>query len=238
MSDRLDSRVLAALRIVDAETGETVARPLSVKADGARFVRNLSGLHVLVAARGFDDYTSAFDAPPAAAPASLAFVVSDPAGRYLASRYTIDLPRTGPALFEPITVVLYPSPAAPVGAGSAVVRASVKSTGGARLAGALVRVSADGHVMARGLTDARGEALVPVPGIKVTSWNGGGGAVLLSEIDAVVEAGFDPAAAGASGAIPAPQALNDNFAGLAQSSTTTKLASRREVPVSLSIAIA
>ncbi|WP_437310837.1 hypothetical protein [Sorangium sp. So ce388] len=241
--ERVDSRILAALRVVDAETGSIVSRRLSVSAPGVSVTRNASWLYVITRAPGFDVYTSTFEQASAAAAAPITLVVSDPELRYIPIRHTLSLPRsTAPdaadSVFRPVDVPLFPSPSAVVNTGSAIVRARITdAASGAGLAGALLRVISDGDdVLARGLTDTRGEGIVAVPGIRVTSWSDGQGSVLLTEIDASIEAAYDPAPNGASGAVPAPVTLEENLAGLRRSSITKKLASRREVRVSLSIA--
>jgi hypothetical protein len=244
ITELVDSRAIAALRFLDAETGQLVEAPLSVSSPGSSFVRNHRGFYVITAAPGFGAYTEAFPAPPAVASATLSVVVADPQGRYLPRRVSVSIPRpldagAGSLGFVPVDVTLYPSPSAPVAAGSAVLRASVTDAATGRgLAGALLRVVSGSSVLARGLTDTRGEALVPVAGIRVTSWSGGSGNVLLNEIDADVTAAFDPASAGASGPVPDPDALEAALAGLRTATASIKLASRREKAIPLPIALA
>ncbi|MGH6906166.1 MAG: hypothetical protein ACREIR_25885 [Geminicoccaceae bacterium] len=38
--ERLERRVLGAVRLIDGVTGRPIARPLTVAADGSRFLRN------------------------------------------------------------------------------------------------------------------------------------------------------------------------------------------------------
>ena len=64
---------------------------------------------------------------------------------------------------------------------------------GAALGGALLRIVAGGEVLARGMSDWRGEALVPVVGVPVTTWSEDEGAVVVTSIAATVEVYFDPA---------------------------------------------
>ena len=80
-----------------------------------------------------------------------------------------------------------------------MVRASVdaRSTGAA-LPGALIRVvrSADSTPLGRGVSDERGEALVAIPGIPVTTWDSGSGSVLAAEIDVTLHVVYDQAVVG------------------------------------------
>ena len=103
------------------------------------------------------------------------------------------------SLFLPVDVALYPAPAARVELGWAALRASVRRADGAKpgLYGALLRIerAADNALLALGLTDARGEALVAAAGIPVVMTGGGGGAVMTSEVEVRVTAFVDPAAA-------------------------------------------
>jgi len=206
--EALDRRVLGALRFVDANTGAVVRDALLPRVAGARLQRNRSGLWVLsgvdapaeLAAHG-----AAFERPPAAPPLGdvpLALDVSDSAGRYLPRRATLALPRDpAPAnaalpgsLFQPIDVALFPSPAAATGANWALLRLSVTDdASGDALGGVLLRVTRDGATLARGLSDWRGEALVAVPGVPVTTWSDAPGAVVASEVGATLDAVFDPA---------------------------------------------
>ncbi|HUR53718.1 MAG TPA: hypothetical protein VMZ71_06285 [Gemmataceae bacterium] len=176
----LDQRVLGALRFVDAATQLPVGSPLAVEADGVGLIRNASGLYVVVRAPDFEAYTAAVDPPlPAVGTRPVVFTIRDPSRRYLARRKIVEFPRTAtavgeaiPPLFVPVDVKMYHAPAAAAAPGWALVRLSVKDQAGNALAGALVVVERKGGAeLARGLSDARGEALVAVPGIAVTNWN-------------------------------------------------------------------
>ena len=230
----LDRRVLAALRFRDAVTGATVAGPLDVRAPGARWVRNRRGWWVLSRVPGLEAHTMAFLAPPAApALGSVPLVVrvADPAGRYLPRVAALALPRDpDPAraakpesLFQPVEVDLFPSPAAPVSPNWAVLRVSASGADGP-LGGALLRVvrkASPTTVLGRGMTDARGEALVAVAGIPVTTWEEGQGSVLATEVEARVDL-FWQAGAGP----PDPDALGR--IKKATKTATVKLASGRD----------
>jgi hypothetical protein len=210
-AEDLDLRVLAAVSFVDAGTRERIGRALAVSAAGVRWLRNRSNLYVCASAPGLQALTAAFDYPdPAPAPGSVpvAARVDDPSGRYLPRAFDLELPRdpalapTDPeSLFAPVEVQLYPSPLASVPGSWASVRASVLDDAtGDPVEGALVRVVRPGAtpeldvVLARGLSDARGEAFVPVPGIPVMTWGDDETAVLTDEVLVRIEAFADPEA--------------------------------------------
>lgn len=204
--EALDRRVLGALRFVDGNTGAALRDPLVVSLPGARVQRNRSGLWVVSAVAALAEHEAAFDAPPplpAVGSVRLVATVSDPGGRYLPRRAALALPRdAAPAnaglpgsLFRPIDIALWPSPAATTGANWALLRVSVvEQASGDALGGALLRITRDSATLAQGLSDWRGEALVAVPGVPVTTWSDAPGAVAALEIAATLDAVFDPAA--------------------------------------------
>lgn len=260
--ERVESRVLGALRFVDAPTGFDVPGPLELRAlEGeAVFVRNRSGLQVLVAWSALADHAASFAEPPAApAPGSLILplVVRDPSGRWLPRRVSLALPRDPEAeeeadsLFHPRVVPLYPAARSRTGANWAVLRVSLTEDGsGDALGGALVRVRRGASVVARGLTDGRGEALVAAPGIPLLTVGEGDEAVMVDEVPVTVEAWFDadsgtrmPAAALAAGEAPPvpevdPDALEDESESLPQASLALAVAARRSQAVSMAIDLA
>jgi hypothetical protein len=250
--DAVDHRALAALSFVDAVTGVRVRGPLQLSAPGARFVRNRSGAYAVTAARGLAAHLDAFDKPPGAPGIGTVDVfidVTDPARRYLPRQTRLQLPRDpDPAradhplsLFHIPAVALYPAPAAPIFPGWAVVRARVtdRSTGEGlpwvllRLRRAQVATNVE-PPLGRGLADRRGEALVAVSGIPVTNWDAAdNGPVLSSDVDAVLEAYFDPGATSP----PDPDLINIRRSTLAKASVNVRLASGRETAVRVEIAL-
>jgi hypothetical protein len=260
--ERVERRVLGALRCVDATTLALVDDPLIVEAPGARLLRNRSGVYVIRSWTRLAAHEDAFDVPPAA-PAlgseSLLVEVRDPNGRYLARRIAIALPRDpSPAhageadsLFRAVDVPMYPSASAPVGANWVELRVTVsEAASGDALGGALLRVTADTRVLARGLTDWRGEAFVPVAGVPVTTWSTEPGAVVVTEIAASLECYFDAASGTRTTAanvragiaprdppLPNPQATEDARAGLPQSTTPLLLAAGRALAVAVTLAV-
>ncbi len=222
--ERLEWRVLGALRPVDGVTAMPLRAAdgmLRVEAEGARIVRNRSGLFVIREWERLPAHALRFDAPPPnpdPGSESLEVVVRDLSGRYLPRIAHIALPRdpdtdadpegdAADSLFVPADVPLYPAPTADLGTNWCALRVTVTrnlpgNAGGNAgnrplgdaLGGALLRVVSGGRVIARGLTDWRGEGLVPVAGVPVTTWSEEEGAVVVSSIAATVEVYFDPAA--------------------------------------------
>ncbi|ANH68292.1 hypothetical protein [Mitsuaria sp. 7] len=210
--ERIDTRVLGALRCIDATTRVQVGTPLEVRVEGATVRRNRSGLYVIVRAEAplaLAAHEAAFDnapATPTVGDVTLFVTVSDPAGRYLPRRASLALPRdpqpgnaaSPESLFRPVELPLYPSAIAPTGMNWSVLRLSVHETGTLdALGGALLLVRAGGNVLARALTDWRGEALLPVPGVPVTTWSDDPDEVVVTELAARIEWCFDPAPAAA-----------------------------------------
>lgn len=247
MPETVDNRVLGAVRFVDAATNAQISDGISVAAPQADLRKNRSGLWVIWKMAALEAHNAAFDAPPAA-PAlgsvAMALTVSDSTGRYLARNATVMLPRDANAqhadkaasLFQAAEVKMYCSPAAPVSPGWAILRAHVQDAASKQpLAGALLRTvrTADSVVLARGISDSRGEALVVVPGIPVTTFNTGHGPPLATEVDVTVEAWFDKTA----GPVIDPDAV-EGKAGLPKTSSPEKLAARQSLTVLLEISLA
>ena len=243
--EAVESRVLGAVRYLDATTGQPVGRLLEVRGQGVRLVRNLRGLYVLAAAPGLEEHPPSFQQPPlnpAVEGLTVTLSVADPAGRFLPRTHTLKLPR-GPQLFEPVDVRLYPAPAASLSPGWAVARVTVTDAGGKPLPGALIRVlrAADSQLLASGLTEWRGaavgEALVPVAGIPITIWGGDAPdePVVVQKVPAVAQAYADPFFDPAAGRAPDPDRLEAARAGLPSASQNIDLASGREVVVTLSV---
>lgn len=188
MNELVESRVLGALRWIDAVTETPITRPLTVTGAGLRFTRNLSGLTVITHANGLEAYTRTFElaalAPAHVVPNGSLTVtadVVDPLGSYLPRRFSIELPRDPSpdllapdgrrpvgSLFTPHQVALLPAPAARLPAGCAEVRVLIRTPAGQGIRNALARVIATngGALLGCGLADGRGEVLVAVPGLK------------------------------------------------------------------------
>lgn len=260
--ERIEQRVLGALRCVDATTLAPLDSQLEIRAQGLRLARNRSGLYVIRSGQPLAAHEAAFENPPLAPPlesAALELDVRDPSGRYLSRRVRIALPRD-PAperaadpssIFRAVDIPMYPSSVAPLGANWVALRVSVTAAANAdALGGALIRVVAGTDILARGLTDWRGEALVPVAGVPVTTWSTAPGAVVVTEIAATLECFFDstqgtrtPRADVLAGvvpptpALPDPQAIEAARAGLPQSSAAIVLAAARPLSVVMTVAV-
>ena len=204
MKDRVDRRVLGAIRWLDAVTKAVIAQPLAVRAATASLTRNLSGLFVITTANGLEKYTGHLDLatlPPADVKPDESVTVTgqveDPTGCYLARIFTVALPRNGtttlphPAnsLFSPVDLELLPTPRAKAMAGWAQVRVTVKKQSGEPFANVLIRVvaTANNRVLGRGMSDARGEALVAVPGLPLFQAGATPDKVVTSETAAKIE---------------------------------------------------
>lgn len=241
-----ERRVLGAVRFVDAATRSRILEPLRVSAAGVRFASNRSGHYVIFAAPGLEAHTHSFAAPPAEpAQASIPVTleVADPARRYVSRRSVIRLPldpdpthsHEPGSLFGPVEVTLFPSPSAGTRPGWAVVRGSVVEAGTDRpLGGALLRVVrvSDSTLLARGMSDARGEALVAVPGIPVITF-GEGDAVTETTVDVELSAVFDPAA----GAVADPDDLEARREDLPTRTFGGRLSSGRLLAATFAVAL-
>ncbi len=260
--ERVETRVLGALRFVDAGTGQDIAQPLVLRAlEGrARFVSNRSGIHVIAWWSRLAAHEAAFRDPPAAPPVgdlTLPLAVADDTGHYLPRRVSVRLPRDpDPAhaaqpesLFTAVPVAMYPAAVAATGANWSVLHVSVSEThSGDLLGGVLLRVLRDHDVIARGLTDGRGEALVPLVGVPMLTFGHDDKAVVVDHVNVKVEAVFDPAtgtrlaaaalAAGARAPVPEvdPDVLDDAH-GLPHTAQTLAVAARRSqsLPLTLSL---
>lgn len=188
MNELLESRVLGAVRWIDAVTQAPISLPLAASGSGLRFIRNLSGLTVIAHAPGLEAHTPTFDLatlPPGdvvpIGDRTPSVDVTDPSGTYLPRRFPLALPRNPSAdvlppdgrrppesLFTPVDIALLPAPAARLPAGCAEVRVHVRGPDGRGLPNALVRVvaTAGGAILGCGLSDARGEALAAIPGLR------------------------------------------------------------------------
>jgi hypothetical protein len=247
----IERRVIGALRLQDAATGAMIRRALKIDGLGVQLQRNLSGLYVITAAPGFDEYIHSFLTPPKDPPlgsVTITLTIRDPLGHYLARRQSLVLPRDpNPALahkpeslFQALPVVLFPTAIAPLQPGWAIVRATVKRPGanGVGLADALLRVerSSDQTLLATGLSDSRGEALVAIPGIAAFMTSDDNQQVLTTKLAATITAFVEPTAAQPSPLLPEPlppdpNDLENRRATLRRSSAAISLSSGRTTTV-------
>ena len=208
MREHVDMRAWAALRFVDAVTRAPIAHAMQVEADGARWVRNRSGYTVLAsltrpeAQRAqFEAYETAFDPLPVVDPLALSVRIADPSRRYLARSLQLALPRSAAlpqrTLFAPVDVPMYPSGIALLSAAWTVVHVSV-TRAGAPARGAVVslhRAAGAQALLARGVCDARGEAVVAAAGVPVFEVTGGV-PPLVGTVDCALRVVHAPAAVG------------------------------------------
>jgi hypothetical protein len=206
----IDTRVLGAMRLMDAPTGAVIRRPLVVSSVDAKFIRNRSYHYVVTAAVGLEHHTAAFEQPPPlpdVGDIQVGVQVRDLMQRYLPRLLTLALPRDPlPAnadqpgsLFVAVPVSMYPAATFPLHPNWSAIRVSLEIEGGPGLPlhGALLRVIrvSDDTVLARGISDARGEALVIIPGIPITNFASStdeddvdaSGPVVITDTAAVVE---------------------------------------------------
>lgn len=205
-----DSRILGAIRCMDAVTQLTILHDVRLSAVGVRFVRNRQGYYIMTTAPGLEAYTHSFLlSDPAPPPTVLQLIAIDPLGRYLPRQVEVRLPRdpdpanasAASSVFQPTNVRFYPSPVAPIEPGWAVLRATVtESSQNQRLPWSLIRVTLPEDPTAYlSQADWRGEALVAVPGIPITNWVSEpseepdtDSPVSTIELDASLEVIFDP----------------------------------------------
>jgi hypothetical protein len=203
MSDSTDRRILAAIRPVDATLNLPLADRMRIDSPGLRLVYNLHGETVLMGAPGLGRYSTNFDLPDDAPPVEsvgLVIELRDPTLRYLPRRLRLDLPRDPDpthadqpnSVFQAVEAEMYPSPASPVLGTWAVVRATVRERNSReRLPWTLIQVRRGSEVMGQGMSDARGEALIAVPGIPFFMPGGGGDTTVTREITITFRAFFD-----------------------------------------------
>ena len=247
--DRTDRRYHGAVRFVDAVSGVGVSEPLAVSSSNGTLFRNRSGFYVIDRVNGLESHASAFAEQPAApAPGAvrLDLAVRDATGRYLPRRASIALPRdpdpahaqAAESLFQPVDVLLYPSPVRALAPNWCAIRVHVeREATGTPLPGALLRVTREtggaGSVIGRGVSDTRGEALVAIRGLPITMWESGPGAVLATEIAATLEAVFDPAAP----ELADPEDLEARRSTLSRATLPVMLAAGRIISMRLAVPV-
>lgn len=181
VKERFDRRYFGAVLFVDSVTKNSVRQSFNIHAKGMRFMINRSYLHVICDVDGLEDHTHSFDSPPAQ-PFLLSKIfdvtITDPLQKYLPRIKRIELPRnphpnSDDSIFKPIKVSMFCAPSGNLNPNWSVVRASVSVLGAngddpeQPLKGSLLRIirEEDGKLIASGLSDDRGEALIIVPGI-------------------------------------------------------------------------
>jgi len=173
---------------------------------------------------------------------SVTVEVVDPVGEFLPRRVQLRLPRDpDPAradqpdsLFQALAVALFPAPAARIDHDWARLHAHVSVASGEAAQFALLRVTrtSDNQILARAMSDARGEALIAIPGIPVTPWEEADGPVLGNDLEVRIEAVFDPTLTTS----PDPDELEAGAAGLASVNVVTRIAAGRAQSLALQFA--
>jgi hypothetical protein len=189
--ERVHRRVLGAFRLVDAVTllPVTIRAQISVRRaalagagapvevplheQNVHIQQNRSGVHVIVRAPFFDEYSASFDDPPDPAETppgtrlQLQIGITDAGADYLPAEFEIELPRlldraSANSVLRAVQVPLFRVPGAPVLGGWAVLRVNVTdAVTGAAEPGVLVRV----------FRSPRDPAAPPI-GLGMTEWRG------------------------------------------------------------------
>lgn len=193
--DLLDRRALALLRLVDVY-GRTVTAPVGIRGDGVTSVRKNDGTIAILTAGGLESYAASFVAPstPAVESRQLALDLDPATAEVMPRRFELSLPRSAdPAkagqpgsLFRSVDIEMLPGPGARLVGGACALRVTVRRKSDKKLVqNALVRArSDDEQFLARGITDARGEATLIFPALPVAF--PGAGANLQPELAARV----------------------------------------------------
>ncbi|NDY71143.1 hypothetical protein [Desulfobacter hydrogenophilus] len=190
VKETIDRRALGALRLVDNATKTPVGRAMTVFADGLKFFPNRSHLYVISHARGLESHLTAFESPPDASNPNepdigsqkFNVTIRDPLGKYLTRSLQLSLPlnpdrEEDDHIFKPIQVPLFSSPTCDLNPNWSIIRASVFDLADINIEnptpvqGALLRISnASDEIIAGGMSDKRGEAVIIVPGIPVSDF--------------------------------------------------------------------
>jgi hypothetical protein len=215
MIENIDHRVLGGLQCVDAITQQSIVSPLKVSSPQLLIRPNLSGVYAVWDGPNMRNLTTFIPPSPWPNPAPFEVSIVDPSFFYLPRRGTIQVPQplpvTPPAPTLPLTASssqaitygpqqmnLYRGPSASVAPNWAVVRASVTNNAipPVRLPWAVLQVvqisGATTTVLATGIADPNGEALLAVPGLGLQVSSSPGGPVTEITTAATVQAWFDP----------------------------------------------
>jgi len=183
IKEDIDRRYLGAICIVDSVTNGIVRRSLDIEAKGLCFVINRSYLHVIVSAENLENHLRSFVAPPDHPEIRsniFQLTISDPLRHYLPRIKYIELPRNPnpkvqDALFEPIRIPMFSAVSRGSRPNWSIIRVSVYNVGKedseVPIKGALIRIvrEDDEKLIAAGLADPRGEAMIIIPGIPLHS---------------------------------------------------------------------
>jgi hypothetical protein len=240
--ESVDRRVLGGFVFTDAITGNTILSPLVVTTPQLQLKANRSGVYAIFNGPGFTPLTNEF-IPSSVWPAPQNFEIaaSDPSLQYLPRRAQIQAPQSLTGAFTPQQVRLYPGSLSTVEANWAVVRASIASSTGTPLPWAVVEVLLSDHtVAATGLADARGEALLAVPGLGIQVTSTATDPVTDATTSVTVQAWFDPSVlTQPSSWVPNPDDILGNLANPALKTGTqaSALGARQTLFANITISV-
>ena len=243
ISDLQDRRVLGGVVFVDSITQTSIVDRLAVTSADLTLRPNRSGVYAIFNAPGFSALTSEFAPAAAGWPDAQSFeiAVSDPSRRYIARRARVQAPQPLAAAFTPQRVALYAGPSQALAPNWAVVRASVTASDGRPLPWTILQlVKSDNSIIATGMTDARGEAVLAVMGLGVQVSANASGSVTEVTIPVTVKAWFDPGAfQQAPGWLPNPDDILANLASnsLRQGQQSGALGSGQTLLAAISISV-
>jgi hypothetical protein len=173
MLDRLDSRVLGGVQVVDHITGQTIRDGISFRNTQLQFGPTVSGVWAIRAAPGFEGYTDAFDPVPAVVEQDFSYEIHDLKRRYLPMSGQITLPRSlesaqaDTRVDTPVRIALASAAGRRAVAGWTVMSVSVVDQNGAPVRGALVRAleRVTDAELGWSMTGPNGMAQLPLTGI-------------------------------------------------------------------------
>ncbi len=233
MSENCDHRVLGGFQCVDAITNASIVDPLKVSSTQLWLRANHSGVYAVWDAPNLRKYTSFDPLLPWPTPTPFEIAIEDPRLRYLPRRCSVQVPQPLPTAptsptapftvssssavsYGPQLVTLYRGPAASVAPNWAVVRASVSSNAAnpVPLRWAVLQVLNGTTVMATGMADINGQALLAVSGLGLQLSQVASGPVTEQTTPATVQAWFDPTILSQPpGWLPDPDAILQQIPG-------------------------
>lgn len=219
LTETVDRRVVGGIRFVDGITGNSIQSPLQASCPQLTTKQNRSGIYVIFNGPGYTPLTNEFIPDPSTWPTTqqtYEVTVSDPSLRYLPRRANVTAPMSLTAL-TPQNVSLYSGPSSAPEANWAVVRASVVNSAGAGLPYAVIQiVKSDNSIAATGVSDARGEALLAVPGLGLQVSSTSTDPVTEATTAVTLKAYFDPSTlTQPAGWVPNPDDILTNLANTA-----------------------
>jgi hypothetical protein len=265
MREPVDRRVLGAIRCVDAITGNSIMNALSVTSSQLLLRANRRAIYVIFDAPKLDPQTTQFDvSSPWPNASTFEVSIQDPNRQYLPRRANVQAPQKLPppidpsqpfdpakvlsdpaVVFNPQPVSLFPSPAAPVSPNWAVLHVSVVRNGSTPPKGlpwTVVQVARSDNktVLATTVGDARGEAILAIPGLGPEVSGSDTGAVTQATVAVTVTAWFDPSVSSQlSTWIPNPDDMLNNLtnASFKTGNLTTSVGPGQTVNRSLAISV-